>query len=1047
MKKLDWAIAAAAGAVAGLIYSLNVAQYAFPGESARLITLWAGLDSASVNPHPLMGLFARLLGGGNALSAVCGAVAVALVFLIVCRFTRAMLEDSAVEAGVDSTSRLAGLVAATVFMFTPAVMRGASCLSPEMFDTAWMLMALALVLLYATSPRTLAAWLCPPVVGIACGLALADSLATLPATLVLAALIIPSALRRGGNPGLAVFFALMFFLASFFVFAPNASGDFTGSLREGWRALAALWTRQGAIAAFMVATFPAVLAAFAAKRAVRGTGGITLWTFNLALLFMAIIATATPASPSSLLSDTGYLPVATCFFASILASYAFTYWFMQLRSKERAARLISLAVLPVFAGVLAISAAINAFSFDRNAGAFADRMAERIVENLGERNWFVTEGTLDEHLRLAARRLGRDVKLICLQRDDDETYVSNLREAIREAKLGGPKNEELLLSLSLGVLTFVQDWFAADPSVASSVAVFGAPDIWYSAGIKPVPELLFFGADRDKAVDWSAWKDIDSLLSAPKGWGSYRLRRNRNPLDYRRLSLRRHMGLMANNRGVFLQDEKKDAEAWRMYELVRNEIDRDNICALFNEFEMARAGYSEAAKKRNEIEKAFKTIIADKDRRYMLWQLANYYGYIRSPEIFVRLGFRWARSGRPGDALAQIRRAIDFIPTDKRSSLMNMMAALYASDANVVKSRKLYEEVLSRNDRDHDALIGMMRIELLEGDPAKAVEYLERAAKCGQGEKAKTELAMVHLMKNRLDEAHALLKSVIDATPGDMLAWSLMAAVTMQRCDAAKTDKEKKALTEELERVVLPAMEKQARSPFDYYVQTTRAFLLMRQGAARRREARDAFVSAAKSRPDVAATQDIVLGLDISLNDTADAEKHARQVLRRNRKAPLANYVMGALALQKGDYSSAEAFLRRSADATRPVAIAQNDLAEVLRRQRRLTEAEHYARLAVKNAPSLYIAWETLASVLLDAKHANLAEVEQCAQKAVDLAQKSQGAAGDDDLRVLMTLARVQSLKGDKIRARGTLRKVQSQVDRLSEFEKIEFEELRKSVK
>ena len=1047
MKKLDWAIAGAIGAVAAIIYSLNVAQYAFPGESARLITLWAGLNTASVVPHPLMGFFARLLGGGNALSVVCGAFCAAFAYILTCTFTRMRLDDSAVDSRVDATSRLAGVVAAAVFVFTPATMGGANHISPEMFDSAWMLFALALVLAYATSAKTVVALFCPSVAGIVCGLALVDSMATLPFTLVLAILLIPAALRRGSNPGLAVFFALLFFFATFFIFAPFMTSDFVGSMRDGWGALRSLWTRQGSVTAFFIATLPAILAAIASSRAFKGAGTLTMWIFHLALVCISTIATATPASPSSLLSNTGYLPVMTGFVAAATAGYAVAYWFVQLKSADRAPRLMSFAVLPIFAGILAISAAINAFSFDRNAGAFADRMAERIIDNLGERNWFVTDGTLDDHLRLAAKRLGKDVKLICLQRDDDEAYIDQLRESIKEAKVGGPKNEELLLSLSLGVLTFVQDWFAADPSVASSVAVFGAPDLWYSAGIKPVPELLFFSADPKRPVDWSAWKDIDALLAAPKGWGSYRLRRNKNPLDFRRLSLRRHMGLMANNRGVFLQDEKKDAEAWRMYELVRNEIDKDNICALFNEFEMARAGYSEAAKKRNEIEKSFKAIIADTDRRYMLWQLANYYGYIRSPEIFVRLGFRWARSGRPGDALAQIRRAIDFIPTDKRTSLMNMMAALYASDANVVKSRKIYEEVLAKNERDHDALIGMMRIELLEGDAAKAVEYLERAAKCGQGEKAKTELAMVHLMRNQLDEAHKLLKSVIDATPGDMLAWSLMAAVTMQQCDAAKTDKEKKALTEELERVVLPAMEKQARSPFDYYVQTTRAFLLMRQGAEKRREARDAFVAAAKVRPDVAATQDIVLGLDISLNDTADAEKHARQVLRRNRKAPLANYVMGALALQKGDYSSAEAFLRRSADAPRPVAIAQNDLAEVLRRQRRLTEAEHYARLAVKNAPSLYIAWETLASVLLDGKNANLTEVEQCAQKAVDLAQKSAAKGGDDDLRVLMTLARVQALKGDKIRARGTLRKVQSQQERLSEFEKVEFEELRKSVK
>jgi uncharacterized protein HemY len=219
---------------------------------------------------------------------------------------------------------------------------------------------------------------------------------------------------------------------------------------------------------------------------------------------------------------------------------------------------------------------------------------------------------------------------------------------------------------------------------------------------------------------------------------------------------------------------------------------------------------------------------------------------------------------------------------------------------------------------------------------------------------------------------------------------------------------------------------------------------MLRKGEESRRAARDAFVAAAKLRPDIGATQDIVLGLDISLNDTIEAEKHAKEVLRKNRKSPLANYVMGSLALQKGDYSTAEAFLRRSADAPRPVALAQNDLAEILRRQKRYSEAEYYARLTVKNAPKLYIAWETLASILLNAKHKDLAEIESYAQKAVDL---SVANGAQEDLRVLMTLARIQILKGDNMRAKGTIRKVGSRIDELSEFEKVEFEELRKSAR
>jgi uncharacterized protein HemY len=241
-------------------------------------------------------------------------------------------------------------------------------------------------------------------------------------------------------------------------------------------------------------------------------------------------------------------------------------------------------------------------------------------------------------------------------------------------------------------------------------------------------------------------------------------------------------------------------------------------------------------------------------------------------------------------------------------------------------------------------------------------------------------------------------------------------------------------------------MEKQAAGAFDYYLQTTRAFMLMREGEDKRREARDAFVAASKVRPDIAATHDLVLGLDISLNDKVEAERHAREVLRRNRNAPLANYVMGSLALGKNRYSDAEAYLRKAADAPKPVVLALNDLAEVLRRNRNLVEAEAYARRAVVSAPRLYVAWETLGSILLDRKEnkAKLKEAEECITKALNLLKGEEGST--EDLRILVSLARVQMLNGDMARARGTVRKVQSRVSELSDFERREFEEVKKGV-
>ena len=789
----------------------------------------------------------------------------------------------------------------------------------------------------------------------------------------------------------------------------------------------------------LFATLPFVVALFSSGKAFVEKPGFVQWVFHATMSFVSILAVATPLSPSALMEPYGVLPVLSCAFAAAVSGYLVAYWWVNRRQT------VALVAGVILTFVLAVTSVWNLFSFDGDSGAFADKVARKIVSDLGSRRWFITDGTLDDHLKLVAADSGKDLNIISLAKDLDPKYLEKLAEVVEAEGVGGSRNGALRLSLSLGVLPFVQDWFSSDPSVAKDVAVFGAPDLWYSANITPVPEFFFFGADDKIVPDWSAWKEFDAILQAPKGWGSYHDRKVTNPVDRMRFSLRRHLGFVANNRGVYLQDQKKDDEAFKMYELVLNEIDHDNICAIFNEVAMVGQKHAQAVAKQRELERMLKSAVEDKNRRYLLWRLGTYYGYIRNPDTFVRLGHAWARSGRPGDALSQIRRAIDFVPTDKRTVLLNMMASLYASENDQAKSRQIYESILAKDAKDHDALIGMMRLELMDGNSQKALEYLQRATEnSGDSKRAKIELAMVAMMKNELSTARDLLKKVTDADTKDMQAWSLLAAVTMQQVDAAKDEKAKSALIKELENQIVPAMEKGAQNQFDYYLQATKGFLLLRKGEEKRRQARDAFAMAVKSRPDIAATQNMVLGLDISLDDKENAEVHARDVLRRNRNAPLANYVMGSLALGKGKNDEAEMYLRKAAEAPQPVPLALNDLAEVLRRGKRFPEAERYARLATEKAPSLYVAWETLGAILMGANR-NLDEAESCIRKACELSKDKNGK--EADIRMLVSLARVQIARGNKEHAKLTIRKVRARENELSEFEKREFEEVAKSAR
>ncbi len=1052
----DWAIAGALAVSAAVLYFASMANYVFPGESARLAAVWSGLDTSGFTMYPLAKAVAGLFGYGNAFAPVCGAVSVAALYLLIVFCARARITGESFLEHTSPAARFGGAVAAVVFMLMPAVREASTHLEPRIFDVMWALLSLLLLVPFVRAPKY-AAWIFPVAAGAMAGFGLTDSPLFLFLLPVHFFATWAAAKRRGGRGYGAAAVFLLVFIAAFFAYAPSAFGDFGEGLRFLKKAAKAYREPRNWMLVFFFSTLPFVISLFSARKAFGERSGWTQWLFHIAMTFVSILAIATPLAPSSLMRPYGVLPVAASAYAAFTVGYLAVYWWLQARSVGRVneslrnasalrtGRYIAFVSGGVYAVALLFSSLLNLFAFDRDAGAFADKVADRILADLGDRTWFVSDGTLDDHLRFAARRSGRELNLVCIHRDLDKRYLAELAELVKARKLGGERNGDLAISLSLGVLTFVQDWFAADPSAAKSVAVFGSPDLWYAAKVKPVPEFLFFGADPARAPDWGAWKEFDELLKAPKGWGSYRLWSVSDPVERMRLNLRRHVGLIANNRGVWLQDAGKDDEAFALYELVLNDIDADNVCALFNEFELARAGNKKALAKKAAVERALKAIVEDKSRRYRLWALANYYGYIRNPEIFMKLGFAWARSGRPGEALQQIHRAIDFIPTDKRSALLNMMAALYASESDRKKSRETYESVLASDAGNHDALIGLMRLELLDGNQEKALEYLAKAtAAAGDDPRMRTEVALLHMMRGELDRAGEILRKATDADNGDLQAWSLLGAVTIQKIDATKDGKKRAELMKYLEDVVLATMEKQARSASDYYLQTTRAFVLLRKNEDRRREARDAFVAAARARPDIDATADIILGLDISLNDTADAERQAREVLRRNRKAPLANYVMGSLALQNGRMVEAETFLRRAVDTPKPVVLALNDLAEVLRRNRNFKEAETHARKATRIDPNLYVAWETLGAILLDAK-GDLGEAEECVKKACELSKGKDGK--ESDVRMLITLARVQLARGETARGKGTLRKVNARIGELSEYERREFEELRKSAR
>lgn len=1060
-RKIDFLISVGLGVLAALTYGLTLSRGVFPGESAGLMTAYSGILPLELPLRPVWGTIVAGLSNSsflslplrlNLFSAACSVVSAVLLYRLVSFLIHdCIYEEYSVEYA-PRVAVLSGAVAAVAFIFAVPVWHAATRFQYQSFDL--MLVFLAAALLVAYARRKWAIFLVA--FAVLYGLGVVESVIFIPLSPVFLAFLIYVLWKRGTLTLARV--AWMGLLS-----AAVMAGTYWGSAKwfmathdveaMGFKSVSDILTAVGKnqlaqlrsgmpqvnwLILLLMSAVPWVAGGFASFRALNNERSWSQYILHFTLSLLVVLGlTNVPVSPWGIMRPLGRLPLCSYAMIAMTAGYLFAYWYLLLKVKrprrghevavltKQTGDWLGLILAYPLAAVVALAAIINAFECGGSRGAFADRCAREILDRLEGRTWFVTDGTLDAHLLIMAKMRGQELNLLCLQHDMSPFYLKSMSKLIDEKQLFDPENMQRMKStLDLGMLPFIQDWFAMDREIEKKVAVFGVPDFWYTAGITPVSEFLFFTGSRniddykgkpifDEHMEF--WKQMDRVLSANR-------RGSDDPTQRHKAHMRRHMGFVANNLGVLLEDLGKDEEAYTVYTYIRNVIDHDNISALFNRFEMARRGVAAASASKEAIERELKDFISNLKRRYPLWSLSRYYGYVRSPEMFARLGWGWALSGQTGAALAGVTRAINLLPTDQQTGAMQAMAAIYALTDDRVKTEAVYKDIIKSDPDNRSAMLGLARLAVQEGAIDTAKQWLEKAAKAEDNRGTMgVEWAVIHLMNNDLPRARMALQEITDLQPRNMQAWAMLAMVQIQQEEL-----------EEIEKMLLPKMESIAGTVDNYFVQITRAQLNMRKGKNFQRPAREAFIRAAMLRPDVPGVKDMILQLDIAMNDREAAELHARQVLRSNRKHSLGNYVMGSLRLQEGSYGEAEDFLRRSVDAS-PSAAALNDLAEVLRRIRRFEEAERQARAAIEKNADLYVAWETLASILVEAG-GDLNEAEKAIRKSIELYA--------DDLRAQITLGRILLKKGEIEQARVIARTVRNRQNELSRFDQSELTKL-----
>ncbi len=1008
-------------------YAFTMSGSAFPGRSAAWIAWASGLDVREEPVRPLLTALGRLaasLPWGtlalrlNALAVIAGALMAGWAYKLVWFLVFEMMREDSAVTHAPRNARFGGMVAAAAVATSLPVWQAATRFGPEIFDAAGLMACAYTLTVYSRSQKI--GWLL--LFGALCGAGMAESHRFLLAAPFLAAAAVITEWKiewcRIGRLTAAAAAALLLFVgvhgwaAHGMLRADGVTPDAAALLRvavlvfrDQLENMTGVFPRQLWFPVLVLGVVSAGLSFFAAFRTLDNRRSWSLLILSVVLtVFAGLMLCNVSFTPWGVMASRGAVPAVTYALSGLGIGLLAASWralavladpldtevpreFGEVggaAAEEEgdaeeepppqvfaAGRALALLAVPALCGMIALGAARNARGLVRDRGGFADRAADAALEGLDGRSWIVSNGILDPHLLIRAHEKRIPVRLICPYRAREPRYVARLVTAF--ANDPSLSERTRLKARSLGNFSlhlFIDDLFAGEQDIGRRAVCMGVPDLWYAAEWTPVPERLFFGGRRSvnpgegiaalraHEAFWQAWKPF-----AEAGDGEPR------QLAFRyRKALRQHLSLTANNLGVMLDDLGKPEEAFTAY-LQARAFWPENISTLLNLFELVSRGFHPEMK--DAVEAQLRRKVENPSDRYGLWSLSRFFGYVRNYGLFVRMGWAWAISSSPGSVLAGLRGAYAVQEDEeKRAALTTLMASVHALRGDYAKSAEEYRRALEHDPRNTAAISGLTRLALQRNTVEDARRILEQGEASGVPERQlRLDWAALYLAAGDLPRARVLLQDLAEAADATPMTLAMLAMVMIEQQESAS-----------VEAKLLPKLAKAGSGADAYFAQVIQGRIWQGKGKAGYSNARLCFHRASLLRPDVHALQEVLLKLDVALEDQKAAEAHALTVLRRFPEHPFANYIMGSIRLEQGEYGDAETYLARSVAAPEPALAALNNYAQALCRIRKLERAEAVARQATARAPARYEGWGTLAYVL--AVGGRAAEAEEALARA-----------------------------------------------------------------
>ncbi|MDP6523211.1 MAG: tetratricopeptide repeat protein [Kiritimatiellia bacterium] len=1024
--------------VSGVVYGMFLCREAYPGTPADLIVSCSGLfpKMTPLNPlwHVLIRISSKLAFLGtplavNILGAVLSAISVGLVYLIVETIVTSLGKGHTRHVRrVAIAARLAGLLAAFALAFCVPFWAIATRGHPATLHAMMMLLSTWFVLGFLRTPKAtrlaIAAFLC--------GVGALESPAFIVAGPIFAAvvccylliydrirtkLVVPAAFC-----GIA---AVCLSLVVGWAFAGSDGYHFSGYasyfkvIRFFWLAqlnlLRSSLPKIGWLMILITSAVPGITALSMARDTLGEEKSESFyirareWSYPILHLILTAVTVACLWNVNSLAPwritgvDRAMLmpPLLICLTFGYLVAYWFllpTSWWLatQRPFKVWTRRYFGYVLAFPFVALVLVMPFRNSVPADSRHGDIATVFAEEIVDCLDGQEWLITNGAVDNQLRVVADRKGRRLHLLDLGRARDRgfmAYVESLLTTDREKNI-----------VRLGPTLLVQNWIRNNASFAERTAFLVAPELLENAGLAAIPRKLVFVAA--KSVDSIGF---DALLADHDSfWANFPTRLDSIGSPSRESSriyqhALRHASMVANQLAVLAEDTGRTAEAYRIYHEAKG-ICTNNISVLSNLLSLAPVHGKESDEEslREEMRKAVSGLRGRPD----ILSVNRFYGTVRRPAAFLALARTQAFADRIDGATASMEKAVAAANADRRILLQHGLADTYLMADDTEKVEAVYRNILEKSPSDAGALVGLASITARKGYFDEATELLNKARASGAPEHHITlEKAIIACMHSKPAAARPLLRKLVKEHPAYLRAWVVLAGVNEMQNDT-------EGMQECLDKVRVLKRD-------SFHAEIIQARINIRRGEWEAAE--EPLLKALLTRPNNARILEQMVLVQLTLDRSVALDTYVTRLLRSDPENFFGNHLRGRLQYKRRELGMAEDSFRKALTTRRSAKIL-NDLAWVLQEGGNLSEAEVLTRETVTLEPDGHHAWDTLGVILF--KSGELDEARQAFGECLRISPNHTGA--------LLRTTDILITQGDRRTAAITVRRLEDMRETLS---------------